>query len=63
MPPQMAAHMAASGPGGQVNPAAMMAGMPQGAPGPNTHALSHLTPQIFQQQQYSEYFQPVVSIP
>lgn len=55
MPPQMAAHMAVSGPGGQVNPAAMMGAMPPGAVGPNAHALQHLNPQqqqqIYQQQQ------------
>ena len=50
--PQHMAHMAVSGPGVQVNPAALMAaGMPQG--GPNAHALQHLNPaqQMFQQQQ------------
>ncbi|KAI0466076.1 hypothetical protein F4859DRAFT_336890 [Xylaria cf. heliscus] len=52
IPPQMAAHLAASGPGGQINPSAMMGGMPQGAAGPNAHALQHLNPQMFQQQQH-----------
>ncbi|KAI1397473.1 LIM-domain binding protein-domain-containing protein [Hypoxylon fuscum] len=50
MPPQMA-HMAVSGPGGQVNPAMMAGGMPPGAGGPNAHALQHLSPQMFQNQQ------------
>lgn len=62
IPPQLAAHMAASGPGGQVNPAAMMGGMPQAVAGPTAHALSHLSPQIFQQQQpYSEYRPPTAN--
>ncbi|KAI1078606.1 LIM-domain binding protein-domain-containing protein [Whalleya microplaca] len=52
MPPQMAGHMAVSGPGGQANPAAMMGGMPPGAGGPSAHALQHLNPQqMFQHQQ------------
>jgi hypothetical protein len=64
IPPQMAAHMAASGPGGQVNPAAMMGGMPQTAVGPNAHALQHLNPQMFQQQPpYSECSRPALSRP
>ncbi|CRK10860.1 hypothetical protein BN1723_009194 [Verticillium longisporum] len=53
MPQQM--HMAVSGPGGQVNPAAMMGGMPPGAGAPNAHALQHLNPaqaQMFQQGQF-----------
>lgn len=53
MPQQM--HMAASGPGGQVNPAALMGGMPPGAGGPNAHALQHLNPAqnaMFQQGQF-----------
>ncbi|KAI0171679.1 LIM-domain binding protein-domain-containing protein [Hypoxylon sp. FL1284] len=50
MPPQMGTHMAMSGPGGQVNPAAMMGGMPPGA-GPTPHALQHLNPQMFQNPQ------------
>ncbi|KAI0483955.1 LIM-domain binding protein-domain-containing protein [Xylariaceae sp. FL0804] len=54
MPPQMAAHMAVSGPGGQVNPA-LMGGMPPGAGGPNAHAMQHLNPQAFQQQQQQQY--------
>ena len=51
MPQQMAAHMAASGPGGQVNPAAMMGGGMAPGAGPNAHAMHHLNPQMFQQQQ------------
>jgi hypothetical protein len=51
MPHQMAAHMAVSGPGGQVNPAGLMGGMPPGAGAPNAHAMQHLNPQMFQQQQ------------
>jgi len=49
--PQHMNHMGVSGPGGQVNPAAMMGGaMPPGA-GPNAHAMQHLNPpqaQFFQ---------------
>jgi hypothetical protein len=51
---QLAAHMGVSAPGGQVNAAALMAGMPPGAGGPNAYALQHLNPsqaQLFQQQQ------------
>ena len=40
MPPQVA-HMAVSGPGGQVNPSAIMGAMPPGVAGPNAHALQH----------------------
>ncbi|KAI1759092.1 LIM-domain binding protein-domain-containing protein [Hypoxylon sp. FL1150] len=50
MPPQMGAHMAGSGPGGQVNPA-MMGAMPPG--GPNAQALQHLNPHMFQNQQFA----------
>ncbi|KAF3344013.1 PTAB protein [Verticillium dahliae] len=56
MPQQM--HMAVSGPGGQVNPAAMMGGMPPGAGAPNAHALQHLNPaqaQMFQQGQFGNF--------
>ena len=51
---QHLAHMGVSGPNPQVNPAAMMGGMPPGA-GPNAHAMQHLNPQqaqLFQQQQH-----------
>lgn len=51
MPHQI--HMGVSAAGGQVNPAALMGGMPPGA-GPNAHAMQHLNPQqahLFQQQQ------------
>ncbi|EMR68649.1 putative topoisomerase ii-associated protein pat1 protein [Eutypa lata UCREL1] len=52
MPQQMAAaHMGVSGPGGQVNPAAMMGGGMAPGAGPNAHAMHHLNPQMFQQQQ------------
>jgi hypothetical protein len=53
---QLAAHMGVSAPGGQVNAAAMMGGVPPGAGGPNAHALQHLNPsqaQLFQQQQFA----------
>lgn len=53
MPPQVA-HMAVSGPGGQVNPSAIMGAMPPGVAGPNAHALQHglsQQQQLFQQQQ------------
>jgi hypothetical protein len=51
IPPQMA-HMGVSG---QVTPG-MIVGAPQGAAGPNTHALQHLNPGMFQQQpQFSTY--------
>jgi len=49
--PQMA-HMGVSG---QVTPG-MLVGAPQGAAGPNAHALQHLNPGMFPQQpQYSTY--------
>lgn len=54
MPQQM--HMAVSGPGGQVNPATLMGGIPPGAAGPNAHALQHLNPAqnpMFQQGQFA----------
>ncbi|RYP19673.1 hypothetical protein DL767_009607 [Monosporascus sp. MG133] len=52
MPQQMAAaHMGVSGPGGQVNPAALMGGGMAPGAGPNAHAMHHLSPQMFQQQQ------------
>ncbi|RYP22845.1 hypothetical protein DL765_001441 [Monosporascus sp. GIB2] len=52
MPQQMAAaHMGVSGPGGQVNPAALMGGGMAPGAGPNAHAMHHLNPQMFQQQQ------------
>ncbi|KAK1754327.1 hypothetical protein QBC47DRAFT_215879 [Echria macrotheca] len=53
MPQHMVAHMGVSGPGPQINPAALMGGMPPGAGGPNAHAMQHLNPaqaQMFQQQ-------------
>ncbi|ROT40227.1 hypothetical protein SODALDRAFT_91385 [Sodiomyces alkalinus F11] len=56
MPQQM--HMAVSGPGGQVNPAALMGGMPPGAAGPNAHALQHLNPAqnpMFQQGPFANF--------
>lgn len=55
LPPQMMPGV--SGPNGlHVSQAAMMAGIQPGVGGggpgmPNAHALSHLTPQVFQQQQ------------
>lgn len=54
MPHQLVGHMGVSGPGGaQINPAALMGGMPPGAGGPNAHAMQHLNPaaqaQLFQQ--------------
>ena len=45
--------MGVSGPGPQMNPAALMGGMPPGAGNPNAHAMQHLNPaqaQMFQQQ-------------
>jgi len=54
--PQHLAHMGGvSGPGGQVNAAALMGGMPAGVGGPNAHALQHLNPQMFQQQQQQQF--------
>lgn len=64
MPQQM--HMAASGPGGQVNPAALMGGMTPGAGGPNAHALQHLNPAqnpMFQQGQFGNCtYYPILSL-
>lgn len=45
--PHQLAHMGVSAPGGQVNQAALMQGMPPG--GPNAHAMQHLNPQMAQQ--------------
>ncbi|KAL2753759.1 hypothetical protein ACRALDRAFT_2029519 [Sodiomyces alcalophilus JCM 7366] len=56
MPQQM--HMAVAGPGGQVHPAALMGGIPQGAAGPNAHALQHLNPAqnpMFQGGQFANF--------
>jgi hypothetical protein len=54
MPHQLVGHMGVSAPGGQMNPAALMGGMPPGAGGPNAHAMQHLNPaaqaQMFQAQ-------------
>lgn len=51
---QIVAHMGVSGPGPQMNPAALMGGMPPGV-NPNAHAMQHLNPaqaqQMFQQHQ------------
>lgn len=43
IPHHLAHQMAASGAGGQVNPALMGAGMP---PGANAHAMQHLNPNV-----------------
>ncbi len=55
MPHQMVGHMGVSGgPGTQINPAALMGGMPPGPGGPNAHAMQHLNPaqaQFLHQQQ------------
>lgn len=54
MPHQLVGHMGVSGPGPQMNAAALMAGMPPGAGNPNAHAMQHLSPaqaQMFHQQQ------------
>ena len=48
MPPQMASHMV-SAPGGQMNAAAFMGGVPPG--NAQAHALQHLNPQMLQHQQ------------
>jgi hypothetical protein len=53
MPHQLVGHMGVSGPGPQINPAALMGGMPPGA-NPNAHAMQHLNPaqaQLYHQQQ------------
>jgi hypothetical protein len=52
IPHQLVGHMGVSAPGAQMNPTALMAGMPPGAGGPNAHALQQLNPQaqMFQQQ-------------
>lgn len=51
---QLGAHMGASGPGQQINPAVVMGGIPPGAGNPNAaHAAMHLNPSqghVFQQQ-------------
>lgn len=59
IPQHIAAQMGVSGPGGpQINPAAMMAGMPPGVGGPGAHGIQHLTQQqqamLFQQQQINQ---------
>jgi len=54
IPQHLVAHMGVSGPGAQINPAALMGGMPPGAGHPNAHALQHLSPaqaQMYQAQQ------------
>jgi hypothetical protein len=63
MAPQM--HMGVSGPGGpQVSQAgAMMGGIPQGAGGPNAHALQHLNPGAAQQAQMYQQQMACESIP
>lgn len=56
MPHQLVPHMGASAAGGQLNPGAMMGGMPPGAGVPNAHAMQHLNPaqaQMFQPQHLS----------
>lgn len=42
MPHQLVGHMGVSGPGQQINAAALMGGMPSG--NPNAHAMQHLNP-------------------
>ena len=62
IPHQMVGHMGVSGPGSQMNPAALMGAMPPGAGGPNAHALQHLNPaqaQFLHQQQMN----PVCKLP
>lgn len=44
MPHQLVGHMGVSGPGPQMNPAALMGSMPPGAGNPNAHAMQHLNP-------------------
>lgn len=46
LPPHLAQQMGVSAPGGQVNPSALMGGMPGG---PNAHAMQHLNPQVHAQ--------------
>lgn len=46
LPPHLAQQMGVSAPGGQVNPSALMGGMPGG---PNAHAMQHLNPQVHSQ--------------
>lgn len=46
IPAHLAQQMGVSAPGGQVNPSALMGGMPGG---PNAHAMQHLNPQVHPQ--------------
>jgi len=61
MQQHMVGHMGVSGPGPQINPAALMAGMPPGAGNPNAHAMQHLNPaqaQLYHQQHMCTYKLP-----
>jgi hypothetical protein len=57
MPHPLAGPMGVSGPGPQINPAALMGGMAPGAGAPNAHVMQHLNPaaqQMFHQQQMNQ---------
>lgn len=54
MPHQLVGHMGVSGPGPQMNPAALMGGMPPGGGNPNAHAMQHLNPQAAQMFQHQQ---------
>ncbi len=50
IPHQLVGHMGVSGPGPQMNAAALMGGMPPG--NPNAHAMQHLNPAAAQAQMF-----------
>ncbi|KAK3304208.1 LIM-domain binding protein-domain-containing protein [Chaetomium strumarium] len=59
IPHQLVGHMGVSGPGPQINAAALMGGMPPGAGNPNAHAMQHLSPaqaQMFHHPQLNQMY-------
>jgi hypothetical protein len=52
IPHQLVGHMGVSGPGPQINAAALMGGMPPG--NPNAHAMQHLNPAQAQMLHHSQ---------